>query len=64
MAFCTNCGTEIKEGYEFCPECGISLSERNEKQSEYATKDIMKKCRHCGERYPNRSDSAVLCWKS
>jgi len=61
MAFCTNCGTEIKEGYEFCPECGISLSERNEKQSEYATKDIMKKCRHCGEQMPEDSFYCLSC---
>lgn len=24
--FCTNCGTEVKEGSKFCPECGTKLS--------------------------------------
>jgi hypothetical protein len=27
MPFCTNCGTEVKEGVNFCPNCGKSLGE-------------------------------------
>ena len=22
MAYCSNCGTKLQEGFEFCPECG------------------------------------------
>jgi hypothetical protein len=27
MAFCRNCGTQIKEGAKFCPSCGTKFAE-------------------------------------
>lgn len=27
MAFCTNCGTEIKDSAKFCPKCGAAVEE-------------------------------------
>lgn len=29
MAFCKNCGCELKEGAKFCPECGASMPQEN-----------------------------------
>ena len=52
MAYCVNCGTEIKEGYEFCPECGkvisidVTKEETNIDYNSYMRKHrICKMCR-------------------
>ncbi len=29
MSFCTNCGTEIKDGAKFCPKCGSPAPDLN-----------------------------------
>ena len=33
MKYCTNCGTELKEGVKFCPGCGIKIISESLKKS-------------------------------
>lgn len=35
--FCINCGKEIQEKYEYCPECGTKIS--NQDNGIYETKN-------------------------
>ena len=48
--FCSNCGTEVAEGMEFCPDCGEKIG--TAKKAVY--------CRNCGEEI---SENAVVCPK-
>lgn len=48
--FCSNCGTEVAEGMEFCPDCGEKIG---------AAKKVVY-CRNCGEEI---SENAVVCPK-
>lgn len=66
--YCVNCGTEIKEGYDFCPECGLSLlnemsGNNTSSDYEFAT-DKFKICRFCGERMPDDSFYCLSCGNS
>lgn len=36
MAFCNNCGTELKEESKFCPECGTPVGSAETTQSQPA----------------------------
>lgn len=36
MAFCSKCGTELKEGAKFCPKCGQSSNEAPNPQQQFA----------------------------
>ena len=51
MAYCSNCGAQIADNTQFCPECGSSnaLGTTNsaQRQQEYAGKIL--KCPNCGE---------------
>lgn len=48
MTYCSNCGTELQDEYEFCPECGQAVSDNlaNICNGEF------KKCKNCGARMP------------
>lgn len=49
MVKCSNCGTAVNEGDEFCPNCGASLSETKKCPSCGATnKASSKRCTACG----------------
>ena len=61
MAFCFNCGNEIKEGSKFCNSCGAEL-QRNEKidytikvmncpQCGGAINTFLSKCESCGTEF-------------
>ena len=56
MAYCANCGTELQEGYEFCPECGQAVS--NNSTSAYNGK--FKTCKNCGEQMPEDDENAYI----
>lgn len=53
MSFCTNCGRELSEKFEFCPECGTKIfSESNTEDyldgiPEY--NEHTKVCKNCGD---------------
>ena len=57
MAYCANCGTELQEGYEFCPECGQAVS--NNSTSAYNGK--FKTCKNCGEQMPEDAFYCLGC---
>lgn len=48
--FCRNCGKEIPDGTNFCPECGISQTEQ--------------KCPNCGEPIDINAQYCMKCGKS
>lgn len=52
MAFCTNCGEQLKDGAKFCHSCGTPINYAStegqpRRENEYAGKII--KCPNCGE---------------
>ena len=57
MAYCSNCGTKLQEGFEFCPECGQAAS--NKPSSTYTGK--FKTCRNCGEQMPEDAFYCLSC---
>lgn len=57
MAYCANCGTELQDGFEFCPECGQAVS--NKLSSTYTGK--LKTCRNCGEQMPEDAFYCLSC---
>lgn len=48
MAFCSNCGTEIKDGAKFCSECGVPIASEDSKR-ETTYDGETHKCPNCGE---------------
>lgn len=48
MAFCTNCGKQIKEGAKFCNECGAPV-DGNYSQRKTTYEGEIHKCPNCGE---------------
>ena len=42
MAFCSNCGKELKESYKFCPKCGKEIDNISE------VKKVLHACPICG----------------
>lgn len=67
MQFCFSCGSELKEGFNFCPKCGVSLEVSsgistppisNEIVSESVTVKI---CEYCGEENPSTAINCKGC---
>lgn len=54
MSFCTNCGRELSEEFEFCPECGTCASriEQDDSFSCFNNQSVKKQCPSCGELMP------------
>ena len=66
MAFCTNCGKQLEEGYEFCPECGTKVDEYNFTENNFGTScqaDIEKTkiCKKCGAEMPEDAFYCLSC---
>lgn len=60
MAFCKNCGTELKEGAAFCKNCGVKLGEKLP-ISGLATGSIYGMMpAHSGSRYEDDTTEQVL----
>lgn len=57
MAYCANCGTELQNGFEFCPECGQAAS--NKSSGTYTVE--FKTCRNCGEQMPEDAFYCLSC---
>ena len=54
MSFCTNCGRELSEEFEFCPECGTCTSriEQDDTFSCFNNQSVQEQCPSCGELMP------------
>lgn len=61
MSYCTNCGTEIREGYEFCPECGVGVYSKLKSQNANTYSEKYKVCKKCGEQMPEDSFYCLSC---
>lgn len=66
MAFCTNCGKELLDSFEFCPECGKKID--YEKSESYDTKEsfydftgMTKICPKCDAAMPEDSFYCLNC---
>ena len=66
MAFCINCGKELLDSFEFCPECGKKIG--SEGTEPYGTKEPFdnftgktKICSKCGEAMPDDSFYCLNC---
>ena len=63
MAYCSNCGAQIADNTQFCPECGSSnaLGTTNsaQRQQEYAGKIL--KCPNCGETLKSFEANCPTC---
>ena len=66
MAFCTNCGKELLDSFELCPECGKKID--GEEAESSATKTSfegfagkIKFCQKCGEAMPEDSFYCLNC---
>ena len=65
MAFCTNCGEQIKEGAKFCASCGAptDFKENNDnikRKSVYEGE--IHKCPQCGEALESFVTILPLLW--
>lgn len=66
MAFCSNCGKELLDSFEFCPECGIKINGDGKEShgaketfENYAGK--IKVCSKCGDAMPEDSFYCLNC---
>ena len=61
MAYCTNCGRELTDGFDFCPECGAKVV--SESQNTYTAPDyeLTKICPRCGEKMPTDAFYCLNC---
>lgn len=55
MKYCFNCGREIGEDFEFCPECGVSQSQSGPSSTGFTRS---KYCKNCGSEMP---EDALYC---
>ena len=59
MQRCADCGSEVAEGSNFCPECGAPLDEEGDERR--ADRDETAFCRHCGERIAAEAEICPHC---
>jgi RNA polymerase subunit RPABC4/transcription elongation factor Spt4 len=61
MSYCTNCGRELTDGFDFCPECGAKVV--SESQNTYTAPDheLTKICPRCGEKMPADAFYCLNC---
>lgn len=63
MAYCSNCGSEVKADYDFCPKCGnaiVKISESEECSNYYDTEKY-KICGKCNEKMPEDAFYCLIC---
>lgn len=60
MPYCVNCGKEIKEEYQFCPECGVTVNSDIHNYFSYIS-DEYKRCKVCGEKMPEDAFYCLAC---
>ena len=66
MPYCSNCGSEIKAEYTFCPECGRIISARSNYDSDVdvPAEDVeidYRICQRCGKRNPIDAPYCIKC---
>lgn len=62
MAYCTNCGNQLRDGAKFCDSCGKSVASVNDcaqRQTTYEGK--IHKCPNCGEIVEAFQDDCPAC---
>lgn len=69
MAFCTNCGMELLDDFEFCPECGTIVSNEvgmvNKAQVDFGGyRGKTKICKKCGDEMPEDAFYCLNCGNS
>lgn len=66
MAFCTNCGKQLGEGYTFCPECGTKAVTDNVAEDDFSANyknniEKTKLCKKCGAEMPDDAFYCLCC---
>ena len=62
MAYCTNCGNQLREGAKFCDSCGKSVNSVNDStQRQTVFEGKIHKCPNCGEIVEAFQDDCPTC---
>lgn len=56
MVKCSNCGVEVSENFDLCPNCGSNLNDSSKDSTEVSTDDL--KCSNCGV---TLAEDALFC---
>lgn len=53
MAYCSNCGNMLADGFYFCPECGEKIKKVDTQEQRFSSgMEAMKLCPKCGDKMP------------
>lgn len=64
MSYCSNCGNEIKDDFDYCPECGISLHETIASEYGFYSEENLKEykvCSNCKGKMPMDAFYCFAC---
>ncbi len=61
MAFCSNCGNELKDNAKFCPNCGNAVNDESEGKTIHQNTQSGINCPKCGSIIPFGNDICLKC---
>lgn len=61
MAFCSNCGTELRTNDKFCPGCGAPVDGRDTSRRQQVFEGNIHKCPNCGEQIGSFTSKCPSC---
>lgn len=61
MAYCTNCGTKLEEGWVFCIECGAIIEAATDRENPDPVPCSTKACNKCGAKMPGDAFYCLNC---
>lgn len=61
MAFCSNCGTQLRTNDKFCPGCGTPVDGRNASKRQQVFEGSIHKCPNCGEPIGSFTSTCPAC---
>ncbi len=64
MQYCTNCGKQLGDDFEFCPECGEKVMAETRDTSYCQFNEPTKICPYCGEYVPVDAFYCLNCGRS
>ena len=61
MAYCTNCGNQLREGAKFCDNCGFQVGTHDDTKRQTVFEGKIHKCPNCGEIVEAFQDDCPAC---